>query len=68
MSSIPCPAKRVKYKSRHSIIFVVVDKFLKICHYIPGLLSMMKKVQAEVITQRIIGLHKRCLAIEYYNK
>ncbi len=49
--------ENVVYKSTYDAIIVVVDKFSKMCHYIPCRSDITAEELAEVITQIVIQLH-----------
>lgn len=50
MDFITGPSENVKYIRSHNIIFAVVDKISKMCHYIPSCSDMTVEELAKVIT------------------
>ena len=51
------------YRGTYDAILVVVDKLFKICQYIPCRSDMTAREFAEVITQKVIQLHRVFSAI-----
>ncbi len=57
MDFITWVPESVAYKSPSDAILVVVDKLLRMCHYIPCCSNMIAGKLAEVITREVIRLH-----------